>query len=319
MLKGKNIFISGGAGFIASHLIEKLIPANNVVVYDSFLRDSIRFTRYIRNRHVKIVHGDILDARLLKSSVRGCTVFIHCAAIAGIYSIGKKTSNTIRVNTLGTSNFLEAIKNEKVDRFIDFSTSEVYGPFMYKESESSMTTQGPVHENRWAYSVSKLASEYLTYSYYQEYKLPIVIVRPFNIYGSRQTGEGAVQRMIINALAQKPITLYGDGTQIRTWCHVDDFVDAIMMCLEKKAAVGQIFNLGNPKGATTNIRLAEMIKRLAGSRSQIIFKPHPGPEVEVRVPTIALARKLLGFDPKVSLEEGIVKTIAWYRKHKELK
>jgi len=319
MLKGKNIFITGGAGFIASYLVERLAGHNRIVIYDNFLRDSIHFTKYPDDRRVKIIRGDVLDTNLLKKSVKDCSVFIHCAAIAGIYSAVKKTSHTIHVNILGTSNLLEAIKGFQVDRFIDFSTSEVYGPFIYKDTEKDLTTQGPVYENRWAYSVSKLASEHLTYSYYQEYKIPVVIVRPFNVYGPRQTGEGAIQRMVIQTLTNKPITLYGDGTQIRAWCYVEDFVDGIIACLKKKEAVGQIFNLGNPQGTTTNLKLAEMIKRLTGSDSPILFKPHPGPEVEVRVPSISHAQNLLGFEPKITLEEGILKTIHWYRQHKELK
>lgn len=315
-IKGKKIFISGGAGFIASHLIERLAGQNRIVAYDNFCRNAIKFIALNRFPKVKVVHGDILDAPLLKRSVRGCDIFIHCAAIAGIYSVGKKTSQTIKVNFLGTSNLLEAIKKNKVERFVDFSTSEVYGPFIYKGTENDLTTQGPVTENRWAYAVSKLASEYLTYSHYEEFGLPIAAVRPFNIYGPRQVGEGAIHKLIFQALNNEDITLYNDGTQIRAWCYVDDFVEGIMRILVNKSAVGHTFNIGNPQGAITNLKLAESIVRLIQSRSRIIFKPHPGPEVQVRVPSIEKARKILKFKPIVGLEEGLLSTIEWYREHK---
>lgn len=315
-IKGKKIFISGGAGFIASHLIERLVGDNKIVVYDNFCRNAIRFLEYRKNPNLKVIHADILDAALLKKSVRGCHIFIHCAAIAGIYSVVKKASHTIRVNFLGTSNFLEAIKNLEVERFVDFSTSEVYGPFTYKGTENDLTTQGPVSENRWAYAVSKLASEYLTYSYFQEYSIPAAAVRPFNIYGPRQVGEGAIHKIVYQALKNEDITLYNDGTQIRAWCYVEDFVEGILRIIGKKAAVGHTFNIGNPQGAVTNFKLAKSIIRLTGSSSKIVFKPHPGPEVQVRVPSIEKARSLLGFEPKVGLEEGLAQTIEWYRGHK---
>lgn len=315
-IKEKKIFISGGAGFIASHLIEHLAGDNQIVVYDNFSRNAIRFIAYRKYPNLKVIHGDILDGRLLAKCVKGSHIFIHCAAIAGIYSVGKKTSHTIRVNFLGTSNFLEAVKGLKLERFVDFSTSEVYGPFIYKGTEKDLTTQGPVSENRWAYAVSKLASEYLTYSYFQEFGIPAVAVRPFNIYGPRQVGEGAIHKIIFQALNNQDITLYNDGTQIRAWCYVEDFVDGIMRMLTRKSAVGHTFNIGNPQGAITNIKLAKSIIRLTQSNSRIVFKPHPGPEVQVRVPSIEKAREVLNFEPKVGLEEGLAQTIEWYRGHK---
>lgn len=316
MIKGKKIFISGGAGFIASHLIERLRDDNRIVIYDNFTRNAFKFIEHHKHKNVKVIHADILNAKLLNKAVKGSSIFIHCAAIAGIYSVGKRTSHTIRVNFLGTSNILEAIKKLKVERFVDFSTSEVYGPFIYKGTENDLTTQGPVNENRWAYAVSKLASEYITHSYYQEYGIPAVMVRPFNVYGPRQVGEGAIHKIVYQALSNQDITLYNDGTQIRAWCYVEDFVEGIIAALKSARAVGNTFNIGNPQGAVTNFKLAKTIIRLTQSRSRIIFKPHPGPEVQVRVPSVDKARKLLGFKPKVGLEEGLLKTIEWYKAHR---
>lgn len=140
-------------------------------------------------------------------------------------------------------------------------------------------------------------------------------MRPFNVYGPRQVGDGAIRGIILQALQNLPITLFNDGTQIRSWCYVDDFVAGVLMCTELPAAIGQAFNLGNPQGTATNLELANTIIRLTNSKSEIVFKPHPGPEVELRVPSIEKASTLLGFKPTVSLEAGISRTIPWYAEH----
>jgi dTDP-glucose 4,6-dehydratase len=125
-------------------------------------------------------------------------------------------------------------------------------------------------------------------------------------------GDGAVRGIILQALKHEPVVLYNDGTQIRAWCYIDDFVDGVLACAEKPEAIGQVFNLGNPQGTITNLELTRMILRLANSRSEVTFKPHPGAEIELRVPSIHKAAALLGFAPQVGLEEGIRRAIAWY-------
>jgi len=222
---------------------------------------------------------------------------------------------TMEVNLLGTHQVVKAALDVKVERFVEFSTSEVYGPFIHKGKEDDLTTIGPIGESRWVYAASKLASEHLSYAHYKEDGLPLAIVRPFNVYGPRQVGDGAIRGMILQALQHAPITLYNDGTQIRAWCFVEDFVDGVLRCAARPEAVGHAFNLGNPQGTITNFELANMILRLTNSRSEIVFKPHPGPEVDLRVPSIDKAMQLLGFSPKVSLEAGISRTIPWYVEH----
>ncbi len=313
VIKNKKIFITGGAGFIASHLCQRLIEDNRITVYDNNLRNALKYTSLLHHPHLRFVKGDVLDLKHLKKTMAGSSLVIHCAAIAGIYSVVKSPTATLKVNFLGTYHTLEAALHNKVRKFVDFSTSEVYGPYVYKGTEDDLTTQGPVSEGRWSYAVSKLAAEHLTHSYHKEYGLAVTTLRPFNIYGPRQVGEGAIRGMILNAIKNNPITLYNDGTQIRAWCYVDDFVDGVMEVITNSRAIGHTFNLGNPQGSITNIELANMIKRLAGSTSRIVFKKHPGPEVQVRVPSINRAKKLLGYHPKIGLEEGIIRTIAWYR------
>jgi nucleoside-diphosphate-sugar epimerase len=165
------------------------------------------------------------------------------------------------------------------------------------------------------YAASKLASEHLSYAHFREDQLPLTIVRPFNVYGPRQVGDGAIRGMTLQALKHLPITLYNDGTQIRSWCFVSDFVDGVLRCCENPAAVGNAFNIGNPQGTATNFELANLIIRLTNSKSEIVFKPHPGPEVDLRVPSIEKAMSLLDYRPTVSLESGVSQAIAWYREH----
>ncbi len=312
-IKNKNIFITGGTGFIASHLCELLIEDNKITVYDTNQRDALKYTTFQGHPNLTSIQGDVLNAEYLKDAMTGADIVIHCAAIAGIYSVVKSPSLTLRVSFLGTYHALEAAVAHKVSRFIDFSTSEVYGPFIYKGTEQELTTQGPVGESRWSYSVGKLAAEHLTHSYQKEFKLSTTSIRPFNIYGPRQIGEGAIQGMTLKAINNEPLTIYNDGTQIRAWCFVRDFVDGVLRIISEPKASGKSFNLGNPQGSITNIELANMIIRLTKSKSKIVFKKHPGPEVEIRIPSIDRAKEILGFDPKVGLEEGILETIEWYK------
>ena len=312
-IRGKRIFITGGAGFIASHLIGRLVAENEVIVYDNLVRNALQFTEYRDHPNLRFIKGDVLDGAGLKSAMQSVDICVHAAAIAGIYSVDASMTRTMRVNLLGTYNALEAALAAKVTRFIDFSTSEVYGPFVYRGKETDRTTMGPIGERRWIYAVSKLASEHLSHAYGADYGLDVVSVRPFNVYGPRQVGEGAVQQIVARCLKNEPITVYNDGTQIRSWCFVSDFVDALYETLRMEPVSHSTFNIGNPQATITVLNLAETIIRLSGSTSKIVFKPHPGPEVEMRVPDISWAKEVLGFCPKVGLEEGLQRSIAWYR------
>ncbi len=314
MIANERIFITGGTGFIASYLCERLAPDNEVIIYDTMTRNALQFTDMGRHPHVRIVVGDVLDEAHLQRAMRGATTVIHCAAIAGVYSVVKHPTLTMKVNCLGTYHVLEAAVENRVKRFMDFSTSEVYGPHVYKGREDELTAQGPPTERRWVYAVSKLAGEHFAHVYNQEFGLPVVTVRPFNVYGPRQVGDGAIRSMVLRAIQNEPITVYGDGTPIRAWCYIEDFVDGVLACLERDAAIGQVFNIGNPQATITNIELANMINRLTGSTAAVVFEDHPGPDVQVRVPSIEQARDLLGFCPRFGLEDGIERTIEWYRR-----
>ena len=314
-LHQKRICITGGAGFIGSHLAQRLVVDNEVVVYDNLHRNALQFAHLDGHPHLTFIKGDVMDADATRRAVAGCQIVIHCAAIAGVYSVDRNAVTTMEVNMLGTNQVVRAALAARGERFVEFSTSEVYGPFIHKGKEDDLTTIGPVGENRWVYAASKLASEHLSYAHYKEDGLPLVIIRPFNVYGPRQVGDGAIRGMTLQALQDAPITLYNDGTQIRSWCFVHDFVDGVLRCVENPSAIGHAFNIGNPQGTATNFELAHMIIRLVDSKSEVVFKPHPGPEVDLRVPSIEKAQALLGYRPTISLEAGLTQTIAWYREN----
>jgi UDP-glucose 4-epimerase len=216
---------------------------------------------------------------------------------------------TIQTNILGTSNVLESAKLHGVsDRVVVFSSSEIFGKMAYKVTEEDPVRSGPPWEPRWGYAVSKVASEHFAHGYHTSHGLPIVCVRPFNVYGPGQTMRGAMKMFIANALQNKDISIHGDGSPIRSWCYIDDFVDAIELCLEHPKAIGESFNIGNAKTAVTVLGLAEKIIQLLGSDSKIIHGDPLSMEIHLRIPCVDKAKKLIGWETKVGLDEGILKT-----------
>jgi UDP-glucose 4-epimerase len=314
-LSGKRILITGGAGFIGTTLARRLVADNEIVAFDNLHRDVLGGTDLAEHPNFAFVHGDVLDAEAVLEVARGTTHLVHAAAIAGVDTVLESPVRTMRVNLIGTYNVLEAAvaSRDTIERVIEFSTSEVFGTYAYKVDEEHVTTQGSVGEARWTYAVSKLAGEHMAHAYYDELHLPTVSVRPFNVYGPGQVGGGAIRAFIETALAGRDLAIHGDGSQIRAWCYVDDMVEALLLALEHPKAVGESFNVGNARSAVTIYDLAQRIKRLTGCPGGIVFQPLHYTDVELRIPNVDKARELLGFEAKVELDEGLERTIAWYR------
>ena len=315
MLQGKRIFLTGGAGFIGTTVAGLLADANDVVLYDNLHNDALSQTSLADHPNVTFVQGDILDLDHMRGAAEGATHIVHMAAIAGVATVLKSPVRTMRVNLLGTANVAEVAHGlgDRLERMIDFSTSEVFGRHAYKVEETHETSGGQVGEARWSYAVSKLAGEYFLHAYFEEYGLPVSVVRPFNIYGPNQIGVGAIHHFVRHAIADEEITVHNDGAQIRAWCYMDDIAAAVLEILENDAAIGQSFNIGNPRSVCTTYDLALRIKRLAGSQSPIVFKPLEYSDVEIRIPDITRAREVLSWEPQVDLDEGLERTIEWYR------
>ncbi|NIF04288.1 NAD-dependent epimerase/dehydratase family protein [Chryseobacterium sp. Tr-659] len=314
MITNKTIFITGGAGFIANTLIKHYIENNKIVVYDNFHRDTLSSSGVANHANLTIIKGDVLDLPFLTESMKGADVVVHAAGIAGIDTVIKDPVRTMSVNMIGTANALEAAKiNGVTDRFVDFSTSEIFGSHAFKSREEDTAVAGSVGEARWVYAVSKLAGEHLAHAYYKQHALPVVTVRPFNVYGPGQTGEGALQIFIKKALKNEDIYIYGDGTAIRAWCFVDDFVDCLIRCIEDPKAIGESFNLGNQRTVITTLGLAESVCRVLKSSSKIIFKEALSADIEMRIPSVTKTKEILGFEAKVDLEEGILRTAEYFK------
>jgi nucleoside-diphosphate-sugar epimerase len=317
-LQGKRIFVTGGAGFIATTLARVLVEQNEVIALDNLHRDALTATDLADHPNFDFHQADVLDADAVTELSRGATHIVHCAAIAGVDTVIESPVRTMRVNVIGTYNVLEAAvaTQDTVERLVDFSTSEIFGTHAYNVREGQVSTIGSVGEARWTYAVSKLAGEHMAHAYHDELRLPIVTVRPFNVFGPGQIGGGAIRAFIEAALAGDNLTVRGDGAQIRAWCYVDDMVDAVRLCLEHPRAVGQSFNVGNPRSAVTIFDLAQRIKRLTGCPGEIVFAPLEYVDVELRIPNVEKARDEIGFEARVELDDGLERTIAWYRARK---
>jgi nucleoside-diphosphate-sugar epimerase len=317
-LQGKRIFVTGGAGFIATTLARTLVRGNEVVALDNLHRDALTATDLADHPNFEFHQADVLDADAVTELARGATHIVHCAAIAGVDTVLESPVRTMRVNVIGTYNVLEAAiaTQDSVERLVDFSTSEIFGTHAYNVREGQVSTIGSVGEARWTYAVSKLAGEHMAHAYHDELHLPIVTVRPFNVFGPGQIGGGAIRAFIEAALAGEDLIVRGDGAQIRAWCYVDDMVEAVRLCLEHPRAVGQSFNVGNPRSAVTIFDLAQRIKRLTGCPGEIVFAPLEYVDVELRIPNVEKARDEIGFEARVELDDGLERTIAWYRARK---
>jgi len=246
--------------------------------------------------------------------VRQADVIVHAAAILGVSKVCSSGRETLETNYVGTSRVLRAIDGHpNIRRFVYFSTSEVFGINSYNVDESSRPTVGPIAESRWSYAMAKLAGEHLVASYFRETRLPITIVRPFNVFGPRRTGDYALRRFIASALRNDPVEVHGDGTQIRSWCYIEDFVSALLQMIERREAVGQDFNIGNPNNTLTVRELAQKVIELTNSASPIHLREAPFPDISIRVPSLEKAKRLLGYGPQYDLNTGLRYTIEWHR------
>jgi len=311
---GQRILITGGAGFIGTQLVGRLIDDNELVVYDTLTRDSLSSTPHYGHRNLELVKGDVLDVPALKKAIAGAQMVVHCAGVAGVDTVIRSPIRTMQVNMIGSANVLEAAAElPDLQRIVCFSTSEVFGQHAFESAETDRTVIGAVGEARWTYAVSKLAEEHLAIAYHRELGTPTTVLRPFNVYGPGQVGEGALRTFIQRAIRDEPIEIHGEGGQIRAWCYVDDMVDGTLLAMTSPSAVGESFNIGNRRSVETIYGLARAVVRILESSSEIRFVPRNAADVELRIPDIDKAREMLGFEPKVELDEGIVRTAAYYR------
>jgi nucleoside-diphosphate-sugar epimerase len=309
-VRDATIAMTGGAGFVGAALAERFARDNRVRVLDL----GVHGPPSGLPANVEVTTGDVRDPAAVDELTAGADIVIHLASIAGVRSVLTNPVATMETALIGARNVLDAARRSpELKRVILFSTSEVAGRFAYNVQEDATLAGARVDELRWTYAAAKLASEFSAAAYHFEYATPTVALRPFNIYGPGQLGSGAIREFVRRAVTGEPLEVRGDGAQIRAWCFIEDIVDAVDLVCRKDAAVGKVFNVGNPRSVVTVSELAKLVVRLANSASEVRYVPTNEVDVELRVPDITRARELLGFEPKIDLDDGLLQTIAWFR------
>lgn len=318
--RGKTVLITGGAGFIGSHLADSLLARGySVSAIDNLSTGRLENVRHLLGRpDFHFVRADIQDSQVLDRLASQSQVVVHLAAAVGVKLIVERPVFTIETNVLGTEAVLKAALRYG-SRVLIASTSEVYGkgsrlPF----AEEDDVLLGSTSKSRWAYAASKMIDEFLGLAYQREYGLPVVPFRLFNTVGPRQTGHYGmvVPRFVAAALKNEPITVYGDGSQQRCFCDVADVVRGIAALLEHPEATGQLFNIGGTEEVSI-LQLAERTKAVCGSSSSITYVPYseayaPGFEdMQRRVPDTSRLNRLVGWKPEIDLN-GILTRVANY-------
>ena len=315
------ILITGGAGFIGSHLAEKLLAeGNEVSVIDNLSTGKYsNIIHLIKNTNFKYSLDSILNREILKKLIKECNQIYHLAAAVGVKYIIDNPLLSLRTNIVGTENVLE-FANKYKKKVLLASTSEIYGKsnkMPFEEEDDRLL--GSTHITRWSYSASKAIDEFLALAYYREKKLPIVIVRCFNTVGPRQTGQYGmvIPTFVRNALLNHPITVYGDGKQSRCFCDVDDVTDGMIKLMNYKKAEGGIFNIGTDKDITIE-ELAQKIKKMTNSRSKIEYIKYEDAyeegfeDMRNRKPDLSKIKKFIEYKPKYDLDQVLKKIINYF-------
>jgi len=320
--------ITGGAGFIGSHLAEALLAGGEevTVVDDLSTGDRANIAHLLPHPRFHFHRGSVMDHGLMEALVRGADRIFHLAAAVGVKLIMERPVDTVVTNVRGTEIVLELASHYR-RKILVASTSEVYGKAMEMRdgdggnlAETDNWTLGPTHRRRWAYACSKAMDEFLALAYHDETELPVVVIRFFNTVGPRQKGRYGmvIPNFVKSALLGRPITVHGDGEQTRSFTHVDDGVRAMLGLMKCPGAMGQVVNIGNGAEITMNA-LAQRVKALTGSDSPILHVPYeevygPGFEdMRARTPDISKIRSLIGFDPEHDLERILGDVIRFYR------
>jgi len=315
--------ITGGAGFIGSHLAEELITqGHSVVAIDDLSTGRLENIGHLKsNPEFEFILGTIKDEILMAELISHCDTVFHLAAAVGVRLIIDRPVDTIETNIMGTEVVLK-LANRRKRKVIITSTSEVYGKndqVPFKETDDSV--YGPTVKSRWSYACSKAIDEFLALAYYHEKKLPVVIVRLFNTIGARQTGEYGmvVPTFVKQALAGRPITVFGDGLQSRCFTNVKDVVSAMIKLAELPEAVGEVYNIGSDEVIMIK-DLACRIKEMCGSKSDVQYIAYDDAfergfeDMYRRIPDLDKIGSAIGYKPRISLEQSIQEIIEYYRR-----
>ena len=317
-----NILITGGAGFIGSHLAERLLELDhNVFIIDNLWTGKLaNIAKIQNNKNLHLVVDTILNESVMNELIFKVDHIYHLAAAVGVRNIMDHPVETLDINVKGTETVLR-LANRFKKKILIASTSEIYGKHMeHSLTEDDNRVMGTVKKRRWAYACSKTLDEFLALAYFDEKKLPVVIARLFNTVGPRQTGQyGMVMpNFVQSALLGKPVTVFGDGNQSRSFAHVKDVVEALTKLMNEPKAEGDVFNVGNDHEVTIN-ELAQKVREMTGSSSEIEYMSYekaygPGFEdMERRCPNIDKVKNLIGFEPNYDLDAIIQSVIDYFK------
>ncbi len=306
----KRILVTGGAGFIGSHLCERLLSeGNDVICLDNFFTGrKVNISHLMDNPFFEVIRHDVIEPVLLEVDQ---IYNLACPASPVHYQFNPV--KTIKTNVMGTLNMLGLAKRVGA-RILQASTSEVYGnPLVHPQTESYWGNANPIGP-RACYDEGKRCAETLMFAYHNQNGVDIKVVRIFNTYGPKmlENDGRVVSNFIVQALKGSDITVYGDGSQTRSFCYIDDMVEGLIRMMNNDTVPGPV-NLGNP-GEFTVKELAEKVIKLTGSGSALAYKPLPQDDPEQRQPDITVAKNVLGWEPTVKLEEGLVRTIEYFSK-----
>ena len=314
----EHVFITGGAGFIGQALAKRFLARGwKVTIFDSLMRNAMQyFSDSPSQGKLQFIQGDVRDLAAVKSAIDGATLVFHLAAIAGVSKYFRIPAEVMEINVIGTYNVLEAAKGRtSLKAFFDFSTSEIYGSNCFHAREDGDVKMESMFAKRWTYATSKIASEKFGMAYHWQYGLPFIGIRPFNVYGPGQIGEGVISYFLNNCIRGETIRITGDGSQCRTYCYIEDFADGIDVLLNSiDSAIGTSFNIGRSDEMMSILTLAQLARDISGKDITIEFVEHQGDDVLVRSPSVKKL-KALGFNPKIDLREGLSRTYQWYLEH----
>ncbi len=312
-MDNKNILVVGGCGFLGSAIVEKLYLNNNLTIldYSDYLASPLGKKKIDINKII-LIKTDAGNINSYDALDLEFDYIINAAAYLGIKSVASNSIYTMCNNVDVTRCLLNfCTKQHHLVKYIEFSSSEIYGVNANDSDENAPAIIENAKGARWCYAAAKNYSEHLTFAYSREKNVPTIIIRPFNIFGEHRSTDNVISKFAMAFLNNEPVIISGNGLQLRDWCYIDDFVDFFTLVIES-GYVNEVLNVGNPDNRVSVLELANIMRRIFKSESEIYITNSKEPDVYVRKASIEKSKSLLGFQPQISLEDGLSKIYKYF-------